>query len=168
MKKAKDGKRKERWSDFTEKDIDKIIYERCTHCGHREMLDGRICCDYILHTGKPRGCRPDKCDKFFEGGRKKTLVRPGKPKEYKKRVPYERKRCARPVATHFGALIEDYMVSNKLMQRDFAECIGVKEDCVSRWRIGKHYPGRDSIKRISVVMGISEEDIRKEIQKGKL
>ena len=159
---------KKKWSDLTDKDIDKIIAEKCTHCGYRGMLDGRICCDYIIHTGKVRGCRPDKCDKFFEGERKKTLVRPGNPQNSKKRVPYVRRRSARPVATYFGALIEGYMVSHKMMQRDFAESIGVKEDCVSRWRIGKHYPGSDSIKRISVVTGISEEDIRKEIQKGKL
>ena len=169
MKKAKDGKRKERWSDFSEKDIDKIISEKCTHCGYRGMLDGRICCDYIIHTGKVRGCRPDKCDKFFPGNRRKICVRPGNPPNSKKVVPYVRRhKSTKPAATYFGLMIEDYMVSHKLMQRDFAERIGVKEDAVSGWRIGKHYPGSDSIKRISVVTGISEEDIRKVIQKGKL
>lgn len=169
MKKAKDGKRKERWSDFTEKDIDKIIYERCTHCGYRGMLDGRICCDYIIHTGNSRGCRPDECDKFFQGNRRKICVRPGNPPNSKKVVPYVRRRkSTKPAATYFGLMIEDYMAINKMLQRDFAEKVGVKEDAVSRWRAGKHFPGKSTIIRICKVTGIPEERIRDEIKKGML
>lgn len=163
------SKRKKKWSDFTDKDIDKIIAGKCTHCGYRGMLDGRICCDYIIHTGKSRGCRPDDCDKFFEGERKKICVRPGNPPNSKKVVPYVRKRrSTKPSATYFGVMIEDYMAINNMPQRDFAEKVGVKEDAVSRWRAGKHFPGKSTIIRICKVTGIPEERIRDEIKKGML
>jgi len=163
------SKRKKKWSDLTDKDIDKIIAEKCTHCGYRGMLDGRICCDYIIHTGKSRGCRPDECDKFFQGNRRKICVRPGNPPNSKKVVPYvRRKKLTKPASTYFGVMIEDYMASHKMLQRDFAEKVGVKDDVVSRWRVGKHYPSNSAIKQICNVMGISEEAIRAEIQKGKL
>ena len=60
------------------------------------------------------------------------------------------------------------MASHKMLQRDFAEKVGVKEDAVSRWRAGKHAPGKTTIKRICKATGIPEERIRDEIKKGML
>lgn len=100
---------------------------------------------------------------------KKICVRPGDPPNSKKVVPYVRKRrSTKPSATYFGVMIEDYMAINNMLQRDFAEKIGVKEDAVSRWRAGKHFPKERTINRICKATGIPKERIRDEIKKGML
>lgn len=170
MQKTKKGKKpKTRWAEFTQDDIDKIILEKCTHCGYRGMTGGRLSCDYILHTGHSRGCRPDKCTKFKQGTRKKILVRPGNPPKSKRVVDYDiNKKTAKPPRTHIGKLIDGYMESHKIFQRDFAELIGFKEDAVSHWRMGKTSPKNRAIRAIAEVTGIDEEIVRHEVKKGRL
>ena len=43
-----------------------VVTERCKGCIYSgEILFGEPCCDYILITGKPRGCPAgDECDKY--------------------------------------------------------------------------------------------------------
>ena len=45
-----------------------LVTERCEKCKYKgEVLFGEPCCDYILITGKSRGCPAgDECDKFEE------------------------------------------------------------------------------------------------------
>ena len=43
-----------------------VVTERCKGCIYSgEILFGESCCDYILITGKKRGCPAgDECDKY--------------------------------------------------------------------------------------------------------
>lgn len=43
-----------------------MVSEKCKKCGfHGKFMYEDICCDYILITGKQRGCEAgDNCDKF--------------------------------------------------------------------------------------------------------
>lgn len=45
-----------------------LVSEKCEKCKYKgEVLFGELCCDYILITGKKRGCPAgDECDKFEE------------------------------------------------------------------------------------------------------
>lgn len=45
-----------------------LVSERCEKCKYKgEVFFGELCCDYILITGKKRGCPAgDKCNKFEE------------------------------------------------------------------------------------------------------
>ena len=45
-----------------------LVTERCEKCKYKgEVLFGEPCCDYILITGKSRGCPAgDECDKYEE------------------------------------------------------------------------------------------------------
>ena len=48
--------------------------EVCLKCAYHSMLSEYVCCDFILCTGKRRGCDPGpKCDKFIPGSNKKRL-----------------------------------------------------------------------------------------------
>jgi transcriptional regulator with XRE-family HTH domain len=170
MQKTKKGKKtKKRWADFTQDDIDKILMEKCTHCGYRGMTGGRLSCDYIIHTGHSRGCRPDKCNKFKKGIRKKVIVHPSLSRKKKKvsAYVYSSKRLKPPV-THFGKMLDDYMKAHKLVQRDFAELIGYKEDAVSGWRLGKRKPQKKAILAIAKQICVDEEIVRAEIERGLL
>ena len=42
-----------------------LVSKRCETCKYKgEVLFGELCCDYILITGKKRGCPAgDECDK---------------------------------------------------------------------------------------------------------
>jgi len=162
-------KRKETWSDFTQDDIDEIIAEKCTYCGYRGVLGEKLCCDYIIHTGHSRGCRPDKCDKFKPGTRKKVLVQPSLSHKKRKVSVYESKRRhTSPARCYLGLMLDAYMHSHRLTQRDLAEMIGAKEDAVSRWRLGKRNPKTKTVRKIAEALGIEEERIRAEIEKGLL
>ena len=46
-----------------------VVTERCKECEYSgEILFGEPCCDYILITGKPRGCPAgDECNKYDDG-----------------------------------------------------------------------------------------------------
>lgn len=35
------------------------------------IADTAMCCDYLIKTGKMRGCPADRCDKYKEGKKKK-------------------------------------------------------------------------------------------------
>lgn len=58
-----------------------LTTERCRECFYVGYFDshscnGPICCDYILVTGKMRGCPAgDDCIHFLEGHRPKHLLR---------------------------------------------------------------------------------------------
>ena len=45
-----------------------LVTERCEKCKYKgEVMFWEPCCDYILITGKSRGCPAgDECDKFEE------------------------------------------------------------------------------------------------------
>lgn len=45
-----------------------LVSDKCKDCKYKgEVLFGELCCDYILITGKKRGCPAgDDCDKFEE------------------------------------------------------------------------------------------------------
>ena len=48
------------------------VKEDCLYqdCAYRGKMDGADCCDYILVTGRPRGCLISECDKYRRGRRK--------------------------------------------------------------------------------------------------
>lgn len=154
------------WERFSEKEIDEIRLEQCTYCRYRGMIAGDICCDYISHTGHSRGCPPNNCDKFMMGNRKKIKVGPKVSKKSKRTGEYNGWVDIKPSTTYFGRMLEEYMNRENIMQRDFAQRIGVKEDAVSRWRFGKQRPRRESINRVCKVLGITPEKAYKELDRG--
>lgn len=47
--------------------------KKCKSYDHYRALSAALgvkCCNYILDTGKPRGCSPQDCDKWTARGRK--------------------------------------------------------------------------------------------------
>lgn len=48
--------------------------QRCKTCIYR-AYHGRGC-DYILITGERRGCKPEECDKYVKGKKKKMANEP--------------------------------------------------------------------------------------------
>ena len=62
----------------------KTTTEYCMKCkyhfgGDHKQSSSRVCCDYILKTGKRRGCPVGKCDKFVKSDGKE-----------KNKIPWER------------------------------------------------------------------------------
>lgn len=156
------------WSKMSEEEIEQIKLEKCRYCKYRGVLGGNICCDYILITKKKRGCRPDECDKYLEGKRRKKIVVPGIHSRSKGLKDYVGGNSYKQATTYFGALLEDYMISHKINQRDLAEMIGIPPDRISRWKFGKDIPKETSVKKVCDAIGISEETAREAIGKGYL
>lgn len=58
----------ERWKEYTVKEIEKIKNKHCRKCPYSGTVgskntDNNIC-DYLLVTGKRRGCRPEVCEHY--------------------------------------------------------------------------------------------------------
>ena len=57
------------WSEMTEKEIYKLKKQQCTKCQYFSHQNGQhavmaVPCDYLLITGKRRGCSPQDCKTY--------------------------------------------------------------------------------------------------------
>lgn len=60
------------WHEYTPQEIAHIKRKKCRDCPYKGAFsssggDGTtMCCDYLLITGEPRGCRPEMCDHYLD------------------------------------------------------------------------------------------------------
>ena len=160
------------WKNFTDEDIDKLWNTRCDKCGYRGSTGTDKCCDYILHTGHRRGCRPDQCDKFMQGKRRKLRV--GIPSKKRSAVIREwepsQKRHPRLLnsKTYFGRMLDKYVQEKGIDYTTFAQEAGVSIASVAKWRQGTQKIGAESMKKISITMDVDVEAVKRELEKGKI
>lgn len=158
--------KKPSWEMMTDKDIDEIYKTKCRKCKYRGTFGSRKCCDYILHTGHSRGCRPDKCTRFEKGPRQKMTVNPGIDGRPGQVGAYKKSTYVKRSGTYFGKIIEDYLYKNGLQQRDLGDKVGVKSFTIADWRHLKKKPSDENLEALCAVIGISVETAKEAMKKG--
>ena len=155
------------WAEMTEADIAVISKEYCKKCIFKGGWGSRVHCDYLNITGHMRGCRPDNCDKFQSGSKKKVKVYPRLDVSHGKNA-YGGGSRIRKEKTYIGLIIDDYLVRNNMQQKTLGEKIGVSGQAIGDWRRLKSKPKRDSLEKLSEVIGVPVEEIQKAIERGKI
>ena len=160
----------EKRCQMTEQEIDENYRKQCSKCRFRGVIGSQRCCDYILITGKPRGCSPVGCNKFEKGKRTKLIVGivsngPGG-RANRQRKETEMGKHMIPSKTYIGIILEDYMKENHLNQRTLADRLGTTEDVISDWRLGRRKANTKSVERVASALGMNVEIIRDAVKKG--
>lgn len=70
MSRKSTKKNKKKWRDYTAKDVQDIVKERCMNCPYSSRTQWKnfglasVYCDYLSIVGHSRGCMPYECEHY--------------------------------------------------------------------------------------------------------
>lgn len=159
---------KKAWEDLTWAEIDRNYNIQCSKCRYRGMIGRTHCCDYIIITGRSRGCSALGCKRFERGRRTKLVVgcTINNASPTKKRVETGPGKQMKPSKTYLGKALEEYMIANHLNQMTLADRLGVNKATAAEWRMKMTRITDKNIRRIAGMLNVGEDVVRELIRKG--